>query len=129
MESAMRAFETIFSEPVQSACLIHGDLNVMNVLSDRRLRNLAVIDPLESKWADPEYELFQLRNLTGERFHLYETYKANYPVSAMCDAKTAFYGLYHEVYAYIVSGVKVDFILNPLVKRMRAQLDALGLRE
>ncbi|MBR4726266.1 MAG: fructosamine kinase family protein [Clostridia bacterium] len=127
MERAWAAFDYIFSEKVEKPSLIHGDLNVMNIMSDKRLRPLAIIDPLESKWADPEYELFQLRNLTGDRFGLYETYKAKYPVSEKCDLKTSFYALYHEVYAYIISGTKVNFILQPLVKRMNRELDQCNL--
>ena len=127
MERAWSAFDFIFSEPVEKPGLIHGDLNVMNILSDSKQRPLAIIDPLESKWADPEYELFQLRNLTGDRFGLYETYKRKYPVSEKCDLKTAFYALYHEVYVYLVSGSKVNAILNPLVKRMNALLDTYQL--
>lgn len=122
MEKAWSAFEYIFSEKVETANLIHGDMNVMNIMSDKHLKPLAIIDPLESKWADKEYELFQLRNLTGEMFGLYDTYKAKYPVSEKCDIKTAFYALYHEVYCYIISGIKVDFILMPLVKRMNKEL-------
>ena len=125
MERAWAAFPAIFSEKVETASLIHGDMNVMNIMADRRLHPTAVIDPLESKWADREYDLFQLRNLTGDRYGLYETYKRNYPVSDACDLKTAFYGLYHEVYAYILSGTKVNFILRPLVKRMNRALEAL----
>ncbi len=127
MERARAAFDFIFSEKVETACLIHGDMNVMNIMSDRRLRPTAIIDPLESKWADREYELFQLRNLTGDRFGLYDTYKAKYPVSEKCDLKTAFYALYHEVYAFIISGTKVNSILMPLVKRMNRELDKYGL--
>lgn len=123
MERAWPAVDFIFSDKVETASLIHGDLNVMNIMSDKRLKPLAIIDPLESKWADKEYELFQLRNLTGDRFGLYETYKAKYPVSEKCDIKTAFYALYHEIYAYIISGTKVNFILMPLVKRMNRELD------
>ena len=126
MARAWDAFDAIFCEKVETARLIHGDMNVMNILSDRHLRHLAVIDPLESKWADAEYELFQLRNLTGDRFGLYETYKKKYPVSQHVDQKTAFYGLYHEIYAYILSGNKVNFILRPLVKRMEAELKRMG---
>lgn len=122
MEKAWSAFEYIFSEKVETASLIHGDMNVMNIMSDKHLKPIAIIDPLESKWADKEYELFQLRNLTGEMFGLYDTYKAKYPVSEKCDIKTAFYALYHEVYCYIISGIKVDFILMPLVKRMNKEL-------
>ncbi|MBQ4443274.1 MAG: fructosamine kinase family protein [Clostridia bacterium] len=127
MERAWSAFDYIFSDKVETASLIHGDMNVMNIMSDKHLNSLAIIDPLESKWADKEYELFQLRNLTGDRFGLYATYKAKYPVSDKCDIKTAFYALYHEVYAYIISGVKVNFILMPLVKRMNKELDKCNL--
>lgn len=123
MERAWAEFEFIFSERVENACLIHGDMNVMNIMSDKRLKFLAVIDPLESKWADKEYELFQFRNLTGDKYGLYETYKRKYPVSEKCDLKTAFYALYHEVYAYIISGTKINSILMPLVKRMNNELD------
>ena len=127
MERAWDAFDDIFSEKVETASLIHGDMNVMNIMSDKHLKPLAIIDPLESKWADKEYELFQLRNLTGDKFRLYDTYKAKYRVSEKCDIKTAFYALYHEVYAYIISGTKVNFILMPLVKRMNKELDKCNL--
>lgn len=127
MERAWDAFNYIFSDKVETASLIHGDMNVMNIMSDKRLHPTAIIDPFESKWADKEYELFQLRNLTGDKFGLYETYKRKYPVSEKCDIKTAFYALYHEVYAYIISGTKVNFILLPLVKRMNKELDKCNL--
>lgn len=127
MERAWSAFDYIFSDKVETASLIHGDMNVMNIMSDKHLKPLAIIDPLESKWADNEYELFQLRNLTGDKFGLYETYKAKYPVSDKCDIKTSFYALYHEVYAYIISGTKENFILMPLVKRMNRELDKCNL--
>lgn len=125
MERAWEAFPVIFREEVKTASLVHGDVNVMNILSDRRLRPTAIIDPLETKWADREYELFQLRNLTGDRFGLYGAYKNKFPVSLACDLKTAFYALYHEVYAYVLSGVKADFILKPLVRRMEAALSEI----
>lgn len=122
MEKAWEHFDYIFSEPIEKASLIHGDLNVMNIMSDRQLSNISVIDPLESKWGDREYDLFQLRNLTGDRFYLYETYKRKYPVSEKCDIKCAFYALYNEIYCYISSGNKFNFILKPLVKRMEKEL-------
>lgn len=122
MERAWDAFDIIFIEEVEKACLIHGDMNIMNILADKGLNPIAIIDPLESKWADKEYELFQLRNLTGDKFGLYDMYKEKYPVSKNCDSKTAFYALYHEVYCYIISGNKVNFILMPLVKRMKKEL-------
>lgn len=80
MENAMPHFDFVFSEPVEIASLIHGDLNVMNIMADR------------------EYDLFQLGNLTGDRFHLYETYKRKFGVSEKCDLKCAFYALYNELF-------------------------------
>lgn len=104
MELAWDNFDFIFSEKVERACLIHGDLNVMNIMADDKLNPVAIIDPLESKWADVEFDLFQLKNLTGNVFGLYKTYKSKYPTSKNCDLKVAFYAMYHEIYCYISSG-------------------------
>lgn len=104
MERAWDNFDYIFSEKVEHACLIHGDLNVMNIMADDELNPIAIIDPLESKWADAEFDLFQLKNLTGNAFGLYKTYKSKYPTSKNCDIKVVFYAMYHEVYCYISSG-------------------------
>lgn len=122
MEKAFARYDFIFSEPVTKASLIHGDLNIMNIMTDANLKNICVIDPLESKWADKEYDLFQLRNIGGDSFHLYETYKKKFQVSEKCDIKCDFYALFNEVYCYITSGVKVDLILQPLVHRMKKDL-------
>lgn len=127
MERGWAAFDNIFAEPVARACLIHGDLNVMNIMTDKKLRLTAIIDPLESKWADPEYELFQLRNLTGNCFRLYETYKRKYPVSENCDVKTAFYALYHEVYTYILTGSRIHWYLPQMIRRFNKDLGRAGL--
>ena len=127
MERGWAAFDKIFASPVPQACLIHGDLNVMNIMTDKKLHLTAIIDPLESKWADPEYELFQLRNLTGNCFKLYETYKRKYPVSENCDVKTAFYALYHEVYTYILTGSRIHWYLPQMVRRFEKDLRRAGL--
>ena len=127
MEQGWAQFDAIFCEPVEKACLIHGDLNVMNIMADQKLNVTAIIDPLESKWADPEYELFQMRNLTGDLFGLYETYKRKYPVSENCDVKTAFYALYHEVYTYIITGSRIHWYLPQMVKRFEKDMRRAGL--
>ncbi|MCH5316664.1 MAG: aminoglycoside phosphotransferase family protein [Eubacterium sp.] len=126
MERAWSAFDEIFSEPVEKAGLIHGDLNVMNIMADKNLNPTAIIDPLECCWADTEYDLFSLRNMTGERFGLYETYKSKYHVSEKCDLKTSFYALFFEVYCYILAGVETVTIPPVLVKRMNKELKKLS---
>jgi fructosamine-3-kinase len=127
MKIAWEHFDYIFSEPIESASLIHGDLNVMNVMSDKNLNITAIIDPLECKWADKEFDLFQLRNLTGEFFNPYETYKSKYPVSSKCDLKCAFYAVYHEVYCFISSGTHTEFILRMTVRRLNKEMKKVGL--
>ncbi|MDD3957758.1 MAG: fructosamine kinase family protein [Candidatus Izemoplasmatales bacterium] len=127
LDAAWDRFDDIFSEAIQKPSLIHGDLNVMNIMTDRKMNITAIIDPLECRWADKEYDLFQLRNLTGDRYFLYETYKAKYPVSEKCDMKCAFYALFNEVYVYMVSGIKFDFILNRLVRWMNRELEKTSI--
>lgn len=127
MQIAWNNFDNIFSEPIEKASLIHGDLNVMNVMSDGKLNITAIIDPLDCKWADKEFDLFQLRNLTGDFFNLYNVYKAKYPVSKNVDIKCAFYAVYNEIYCYISSGFKVGFILRKTVKMLRKELKKAGM--
>ena len=118
MRAAWSKFDIIFSEKVETACLIHGDLNVGNIMVDKGYKLTGFIDPLNCMYADREYDLFQFDNLTGKRFFLRETYTKKYGASRYCKQKLAFYGLWNEVYCYIKSGVLVNIIMNPLVKNM-----------
>lgn len=126
MEDAWDKFDVIFSEPVSMPALVHGDLNVVNIMCDNKLNPTAIIDPLESKWADKEYDLFQLKNFTGRQLKLYETYKSKYSVSKMVDAKSAFYGLFNEVYCSILADVKMNN-MNIYVKWMKKELKKLAV--
>lgn len=125
MEQAFERFDDIFFEDIKEASLIHGDLNVSNIMVKMPFEVTAIIDPLEARFADREYDLFQLNNMTGKQFGLYNLYKEKYPTSKNCDAKCAFYGLWNEVYCFITAGTLFKFIMNPLVKKMRAQLQQL----
>ena len=89
-------FKEIVNDP-ESPVLIHGDLNIMNIMADPKTMKLtAFIDPCGTMWADREYDLFQFLNMWGNAYGLYDTYKAKYPVSEHCDFKVAFYGALHE---------------------------------
>lgn len=118
-------YDYIFSDEVKEACLIHGDVNVMNIMTKKPFEFVGFIDPLDSMYADREFELFQLLNLTGNSFRLYETYKSKYPVSPKCDIKCAFYSLFHEINCYLRNGVCTGFIMRAAVKRAKAQLKTL----
>lgn len=125
MRAAWEKFDVIFSEKVKDACLIHGDLNVCNIMVGKGYKITGFIDPLNSAYADREYDLFQFDNLTGKRFFLRETYIEKYGASRYCLQKLAFYGLWNEVYCYIKSGVLIGFIMDPLVKNMNKRLKEL----
>ena len=125
MKEAWDKFDVIFSEDVKEACLIHGDLNLANIMVDSKFEISGFIDPLNSAYADREYDLFQFDNLMGKCFSLRKTYIKKYGASKNCDVKCAFYGLWNEVYCYIKSGELVGFIMNPLVKNMKNQLKSI----
>lgn len=125
MRAAWEKFDVIFSENVKEACLIHGDLNIANIMVGKKYEISGFIDPLNSMYADREYDLFQFDNLTGKRFYLRETYIRKYGASKYYDVKCAFYGLWNEVYCYIKSGALINLIMNPLVKNMQKRLAEL----
>ena len=125
MRAAMARFDDIFCEEVTKPCLIHGDLNIGNIMVGRGGKIEGFIDPLNSLYADREYDLFQFDNLTGKRFYLRETYLKNYGGSERVLVKLAFYGLWTEVFCYIRSGVLVGLIMRPLVKNMHRRLAEL----
>ena len=92
----LEIFKEVANEP-ESPVLIHGDLNIMNIMADLKTMKLTgFIDPCGSMWADREYDLFQFLNMWGNAFKLYDTYKSKCEMSEHCDFKVAFYGALHE---------------------------------
>lgn len=89
-------FKEVVNEP-EYPVLIHGDLNIMNIMADPKdMKLTGFIDPCGSMWADNEYDLFQFLNMWGNAFSLYDTYKSKCKMSEHCDFKVAFYGALHE---------------------------------
>ncbi len=89
-------FKEVANEP-ESPVLIHGDLNIMNIMADPKTMKLTgFIDPCGSMWADREYDLFQFLNMWGNAYRLYDTYKSKCQMSEHCDFKVAFYGALNE---------------------------------
>lgn len=86
--------------------LIHGDLNIMNIMADiKTLELTAFIDPCGSIWADKEYDLFQLRNMWGDAYGLYEEYKRNSEMSEFADFRVAYYASMHEAAMRLKGGL------------------------
>lgn len=127
MKNAWEQFDEIFSQTVKEAVLIHGDLNVMNVMVNAESFAItAIIDPLDMMYADREYDLFQLNNLTGKRYGLYKMYQSRYPLSRNCDVKCAFYALWNEVNCFIRTGNTAAVLLFGCVHEMNKQLKRFG---
>lgn len=109
LQRAYDAFDRIFEQPVEKPVLLHGDLNVANILVDPKTLNpQAIIDPCNSLWGDPEYGLFQFHNFFNNTYGILEHYKARVPVSALCDVKIAVYAFFNEIHCYMTSGVKIE---------------------
>ena len=86
--------------------LIHADLNIMNIMADTKTLELtAFIDPCGSIWADKEYDLFQLRNMWGDAYGLYNTYKQKYKLSEYADFRVAYYGAMNEAHCRLGGGL------------------------
>lgn len=96
LNKATELFYQLAQEP-EKPVLIHGDLNIMNIMANPKTLKLnGFIDPCGTMWADKEYDLFQLRNMWGDSFYLYETYKEKAEISEHCDFKVAYYGALNE---------------------------------
>lgn len=126
-KKAFERFDEIFAEPVEKARLVHGDINIANIMVDPKTLELkAIIDPYGSVFGDPEYELFQLKNIGGDRYFLYETVKNSFETSKNCDLKCAFYALVNEIDCALLSGtskgVFFDYMFKTQMKRLETCL-------
>lgn len=102
---ATKLFDEIYEEP-DHPVLIHADLNIMNIMADPKSFELTgFIDPCGAMWADREYDLFQLRNMWGDSYGLYEEYKKRNGLSAQADFKVAYYGALHEASCRLQGGL------------------------
>ena len=107
------------SEPV----LIHADLNIMNIMADSESFGLtAFIDPCGSMWADREYDLFQLRNMWGDAYGLYETYKEKHPLSEFTDFRVAYYAAMHEASMRLSGGIAITLWEDLNNMRLRREM-------
>lgn len=102
---ATKLFDEIYTEP-DHPVLIHADLNIMNIMADPESFELTgFIDPCGAMWADREYDLFQLRNMWGDSYGLYEEYKKRNRLSDEADFKVAYYGALHEAACRLQGGL------------------------
>ncbi len=91
-------FEEIFGNTENIACLSHGDFWAPNMIIDDEKSEIAgVIDPFNTRFVEPEYELFCLTLGLGKKLRLYKKYKERMNVSKYCDLKVELYALCNEI--------------------------------
>lgn len=91
-------FDEIFDNTDNIACLSHGDFWTPNMIIDtEKSEVVGVIDPFNTRFVEPEYELFCLTLGLGEKLKLYKKYKKRVNVSKYCDLKIELYALCNEI--------------------------------
>ena len=121
----IEATEIFNSLPIEDsqAVLIHGDLNIMNIMADpKTLQLIAFIDPCGSMWADREYDLYQFHNMWGDAYGLYETYKSKYQLSPYADFRVAYYGAMHEVSMRLKVGHVIPLWEDLNIRRLKKEM-------
>ena len=110
-------------EENSSPVLIHSDLNIMNIMADPKTFELTgFIDPCDSMWANREYDLYQLRNMWGDLYGIYDTYKKYAKLSDNCDFKIAYYGFVNEIKCFRNSGEDFAIWRGIWSRRLRKEL-------
>ena len=91
-------FDKIFDETKNTPCLSHGDFWTPNMIIDtEKSEVVGVIDPFNTRFVEPEYELFCLTLGLGEKLKLYKIYKKRVNTSKYCDLKIELYALCNEI--------------------------------
>ncbi len=113
-------------EENSSPVLIHSDLNIMNIMADpKTLKLTAFIDPCTCMWADREYDLFQFRNMWGDAYGLFKTYKQKYKLSEYADFRVAYYGAMNEAHCRLGGGLIMPLWEVLCNKRLKKEMKKL----
>lgn len=125
--TATEIFDKVCEEP-DSPVLIHGDLNIMNIMANKKSFKLeGFIDPCGSMWAHREYDLFQLRNMWGDSFGLYERYKSVNKLSEYADFRVAYYASMHEAAMRLSGGLIMPLWEELNNMRLKKEMERLEL--
>lgn len=91
-------FDEIFADTGNVTSISHGDFWTPNMIFDIEKSELAgVVDPFNTRFVEPEYELFCLTLGLGKKLNLYKKYKKINQVSKYCDLKVELYALCNEL--------------------------------
>lgn len=116
----------VLCEPVKKPSLIHGDLNLWNVMVDPdTMRITGVIDPFDCCRADRELELFQLENATGKRFSLLPNYQERVTLSRFFEVKKDYYHFWDDIKHLALAGLYQEKALIKLGRKLLREMETL----
>lgn len=118
MQYAYEHFDDIFSEQVVAPSLLHGDLNIGNVIVQDDAVS-AIIDPMGVMWGDRELELFQFECSGSDKYDLLEKYFSINPPSKKFELKNAYYKTFAEANHY----ARIDHPQDDNLLEFLAQLE------
>ena len=118
MTYAYGRFDEIFSEQVVAPSLIHGDLNIGNVIVQDDAVS-ALIDPMGVMWGDRELELFQFECSGSDKYDLLEKYFSIITPSKKFELKNAYYKTFAEANHY----ARIDHPQDDNLLEFLAQLE------
>lgn len=91
-------FNEIFDNTENTPCLSHGDFWTPNMIFDAFKSEISgVIDPFNTRFVEPEYELFCLTLGLGKKQNLYNIYKSRTQTGKYCDLKVELYALCNKI--------------------------------
>ncbi len=101
IKKSFNNYHKIFYLPITRASLIHGDYNTWNILLESDMKKISgIIDPFNCRYADSEFDLYQLDNANGKELNLLELYSKKKALSENFYNKRVFYELFTEVNHY-----------------------------
>lgn len=126
IEEAYQNLGRVLCEPVKRPSIIHGDLNLWNVMvNPETMQITGVIDPFDCCRADRELELFQLENATGKRFSLLPKYREQVRLSTYFDIKKDYYHFWDDIKHIALAGLYQEKPLLKLGRKLLREIETL----
>ena len=116
IDEAYYSFDSVFSQPVKEACLIHGDFKMKNVLIDpKTLQLTAILDPMDCCYGDRESDLFPYTNPHRDaKFGFLKNYTSKVCLSEKFLLKNQYYFLWNELKHFMLMGYCFNDVLEQL---------------
>ncbi|MGN0772118.1 MAG: fructosamine kinase family protein [Christensenellales bacterium] len=121
MEYALSQFDYIFSDEIKAPSLIHGDLNIGNVIVKGSAVS-AIIDPMGVMWGDREIELFQFECSGSDKYDLLEKYFSVNKPSTKFEIKNAYYKTFAEANHYARINMAQDDNLSDFLSQLERMI-------